>query len=117
MSALLTEGFFSRPSARAYPSFFLDIEVCLALGSHVGLPLRDSRLGLSGKKQAPCTPASESPCDRHETKTKTATTSLLGHTTAGADCVAQTFRLMLLGLPPDMVHGALSHRTHRRMTQ
>ena len=50
-------------------------------------------------------------------KQKTAITSLLGHTTAGVYCVAQTFRLMLLGLPPDMVHGALSHRTRRRMTQ
>lgn len=29
----------------------------------------------------------------------------------------ETVRLMLLGLPPDMVHGALSHRTHRRMTK
>ena len=26
-------------------------------------------------------------------------------------CVAQTFPLMLLGLPPDMVQGVLSHRT------
>ena len=26
-------------------------------------------------------------------------------------CVAQTFPLMLLGLPPDMVRGVLSHRT------
>ena len=44
-------------------------------------------------------------------------TRCLGYVTAGVSCVAQTFRLMLLGSPPDMVHGVLSHRTHRHITK
>ena len=44
-------------------------------------------------------------------------THFLGHTVAGVSCVAQTFHLMLLGSPPDMVRGVLSHRTHHRMTK
>ena len=41
----------------------------------------------------------------------------LGHTATGFDCVAQTFHLMLLGFPPDMVRGVLSHRTRCCMTK
>ena len=48
---------------------------------------------------------------------KTDKTRSLGHTAAGFDCVAQYFRLMLLGSPPDMVRGILSHRTRCCMTK
>ena len=36
----------------------------------------------------------------------------LGHTTSRRTVAHRTVRLMLLGSPPDMVHGAPSHRTH-----
>ncbi len=48
---------------------------------------------------------------------KTDKTRSLGHTAAGFDCVAQYFRLMLLGSPPDMVRGILPHRTRCCMTK
>ena len=36
----------------------------------------------------------------------------LKYTGEQTNCIAQAFRLMLLGSPPDMVHGVPSHSAH-----